>query len=504
MNTEKSAGFSLVGMALFMMVVAIGVSTLSLMAPNIETIGREKTVAALRANKSALIGYATANGRLPNATEFGSVVPNPLDGYQNTIQYAFDSRLVTTGAVCATPSAYLSVDSLSSVALVIWSQGRNGQVNNATTTPDKSAGAMAASTTFPNSVYSNNGTPNDITDDTDDLLEWVTLDELKKYFGCQDLEASTTLFMVANALPVGFELETYGTFTFTAQGGSGSGYQWCVESSAIASGLLNGDLSFASPASVAVVGSGACGSAFVSDSSTTLTMTAASEFDLGDGSATGTSHEIRIYLKDGVGNSVNRLFPLTVRSGMVSMGKSYASEYLSTATSTATGDDIYTAQLTGTANIGVSWSQDSRFSDNGDGSITDNLTGLSWLQNANCWGNLNWIEALDQVTALNSRTAGYNCTTSPTYTGTATDWRLPNRRELSSLLHMGRYSPAIPVPTSGLPAPENVQNDWYWTSTSYAISQPVNNAWAVNLDSAAIASASKSQSYDVWPVRGGQ
>ncbi|MBF0270796.1 MAG: DUF1566 domain-containing protein [Magnetococcales bacterium] len=186
------------------------------------------------------------------------------------------------------------------------------------------------------------------------------------------------------------------------------------------------------------------------------------------------------------------------------MGKNYSSEYLATATATAAGDDISTAQLTGTSNIGILWYQVYRFSDNGDGSITDNLTGLSWLQNANCWGNMTWTQALDKVTALNSRTTGYNCTTSPTYTGTLNDWRLPNRRELSSLLDMGRYSPAIPVPTSGLPAPENVQNNWYWTSTSYAISQPANNAWAVSLDSAAIASDTKSKQYYVWPVRGGQ
>jgi len=36
---------------------------------------------------------------------------------------------------------------------------------------------------------------------------------------------------------------------------------------------------------------------------------------------------------------------------------------------------------------------DPRFTDNGDGTVTDNLTGLIWLINANCFGEQTWTQA---------------------------------------------------------------------------------------------------------------
>ena len=37
---------------------------------------------------------------------------------------------------------------------------------------------------------------------------------------------------------------------------------------------------------------------------------------------------------------------------------------------------------------------DTRFIDNADGTVTDNLTGLVWLQNASCFGPRIWWDAL--------------------------------------------------------------------------------------------------------------
>ena len=52
----------------------------------------------------------------------------------------------------------------------------------------------------------------------------------------------------------------------------------------------------------------------------------------------------------------------------------------------ASGDD-------GDVQAGVAW-PDPRFTDNGDGTITDNLTGLMWLKDANCFGSQTWTNAL--------------------------------------------------------------------------------------------------------------
>ncbi len=64
---------------------------------------------------------------------------------------------------------------------------------------------------------------------------------------------------------------------------------------------------------------------------------------------------------------------------------------------TGTGQD-------GAIQAGVAWNDSTRFTNNGNGTITDNLTGLIWLQNANCnetvggiskaSSYLNWSNAL--------------------------------------------------------------------------------------------------------------
>jgi hypothetical protein len=37
-----------------------------------------------------------------------------------------------------------------------------------------------------------------------------------------------------------------------------------------------------------------------------------------------------------------------------------------------------------------------RFTDNSNGTVTDNLTGLIWLKNANCFNTRTWIQALSE------------------------------------------------------------------------------------------------------------
>ncbi|MBF0628702.1 MAG: tandem-95 repeat protein [Magnetococcales bacterium] len=141
---------------------------------------------------------------------------------------------------------------------------------------------------------------------------------------------------------------------------------------------------------------------------------------------------------------------------------------------------------------GVAW-PGTRFADNGDGTVTDNLTGLVWMTNANCWGRQSWSNALAMVAGLNDgseRCAGYA-------TGTHTDWRLPNLKEMKSLIDRSRVAPGLPAghPFSG------VQSDYYWSSTSNA--SRTNTAWVVYLGSGFISNASKTPTCYVWPVRGG-
>ena len=59
------------------------------------------------------------------------------------------------------------------------------------------------------------------------------------------------------------------------------------------------------------------------------------------------------------------------------------------------------------------------------------------------------------------------------------NWRLPNVRELQSLIDYGRYQPALP---SGHPF-IGVRSAYYWTSTTYAGSSSY--AWRVGWTTAA-------------------
>ncbi len=115
-------------------------------------------------------------------------------------------------------------------------------------------------------------------------------------------------------------------------------------------------------------------------------------------------------------------------------------------TSYGTGDD-------GDLEKGVPW-PNPRFTDNLDGTVTDNLTGLIWLKDANCFGAKLWTEALSDANGLASGSCGL------TDGSIAGDWRLPNYKELFSLVDAENSDPALP---SGHPF-TNVQSYMYWCS----------------------------------------
>jgi hypothetical protein len=79
-----------------------------------------------------------------------------------------------------------------------------------------------------------------------------------------------------------------------------------------------------------------------------------------------------------------------------------------------------------------------------------------------------------------------------------TDWRLPNVRELFSLIDFSQYGPTLP---SGHPF-TGVQSSSYWSSTTTAYS--TSGAWSVYLYAGSVNNGIKTGTAYVWPVRGGQ
>ncbi len=149
----------------------------------------------------------------------------------------------------------------------------------------------------------------------------------------------------------------------------------------------------------------------------------------------------------------------------------------------AAGDD-------GNLQHGVDWPEP-RFKDNGDGTVTDHLTGLIWLKNANCVGSMTWNQALTCCTNL----ASGSC--SLTDGSTAGDWRLPNRKELLSLVDYSQYFPALPQEHLF----DIMRFSVYWSATTSARS--TSHAWYVD-GYGKVSYDNKSFNYYVWPVRAGQ
>jgi hypothetical protein len=109
------------------------------------------------------------------------------------------------------------------------------------------------------------------------------------------------------------------------------------------------------------------------------------------------------------------------------------------------------------------------FTDNSDGTVTDNITGLIW-QKESTSNNYNWGNALAYCEELILNNNGEWTSGTPNISGvTYEDWRLPNTNELQSIMDYRRCCPSIdPIFT-------NTASDIYWSSTTN-VAFP-GNAW---------------------------
>jgi hypothetical protein len=144
---------------------------------------------------------------------------------------------------------------------------------------------------------------------------------------------------------------------------------------------------------------------------------------------------------------------------------------------------------------GVLWPSP-RFTVNGDGTVTDNLTGLMWLQDCACLGTAGLHDAIDIVADFSvNPSAGYGC---QDYAADHRDWRVPNRREFFSLLDFSRINahPAFPADHRFV----NVSPGWHWSSTSYAPFAET-SAWEVETGYGGVAHVQKGVSDRIFAVR---
>ena len=129
-----------------------------------------------------------------------------------------------------------------------------------------------------------------------------------------------------------------------------------------------------------------------------------------------------------------------------------------------------------------------RFTDNGDGTVQDNLTGLVWMKKANCIDAAIFTDALEDVAMLADGNQACNLTDG----SEEGDWRIPNYFELLSLHDLSRYAPQL---NDGHPF-TNIQNELYWTSTTP--SRGLDSAWKMNTFWRNIHSGTKNNLHRSW------
>lgn len=131
--------------------------------------------------------------------------------------------------------------------------------------------------------------------------------------------------------------------------------------------------------------------------------------------------------------------------------------------------------------LGLSTALFASFSKNGN-IVTDSTTGLQWQDDA-VGSTMTWTAAIDHCENL----------TLDAYS----DWRLPNLKELTSIMDDTKVAPSIDTSVF-----QNTVSDLYWSSTTYAGINGV--AWYVYFYHGDQYYYSKTNSFYVRCVRAGQ
>ena len=106
---------------------------------------------------------------------------------------------------------------------------------------------------------------------------------------------------------------------------------------------------------------------------------------------------------------------------------------------------------------------DSRFTDNKNGTVTDNLTKLVWLKSMNCFGIQDWQSAILATSRLKEGDCGPNPDLVLSDGSSPGDWRLPTMQEICTLIDFSNRDPALPSGHLFSDAPSG----YHWSATTF-------------------------------------
>jgi len=155
------------------------------------------------------------------------------------------------------------------------------------------------------------------------------------------------------------------------------------------------------------------------------------------------------------------------------------------------------------------------FNDLGNGVIKDQRTGLFWEKKSRDGSihdqdqKYSWGQDLDPYSMDGTMVTVFLASlNNPPCFGGFCDWRIPNRKELETLLNFGTFSPATfgefdtgCLPGCSVTTCSCTRSGYYWTSTTNQLYP--NNAWVVYFSTGSANYAYKTYNGSVRAVRGG-
>ncbi len=243
MNSKK--GLTLIELAIVLVIIGLLVGAgASLMGILVKRIKYNETKEKINGAVEAILSHVTSVGRLPNSTEFNSLVPSRRDAYNRDMLYIYDSAL-DTGNICGYTSTSISINvcpdtscsspiqTINNVAFIIVSGGENRNIQT---------GNAGTINVYEQGVQNVDDYPTDISraEEYDDILKWVTLNELKSARKCEGLviTSPTTLSPAEEDSGYSYKLEAKGGVPpYSWSGSVGSGLS--ISSNGIISGVVN-------------------------------------------------------------------------------------------------------------------------------------------------------------------------------------------------------------------------------------------------------------------------
>ena len=244
------------------LIIGIGAG---MVGPLTKKLKRDETKETINADMESIISFTSSSRRLPDNTEFPVNARNPNDAFGKTIYYIADPNLTaipagTSDAICGrrTTSFTLCRDAactagtnIQNVAMILASGGENFNLQTGQSGPTGGCTTPVCVRVYdvdtPNidDCTTTTDCPNypaglliNTPQEYDDIVKWVTLDELRIKTGCQGAQ----LKIVNNELPSGNISALYSA-TVYADGGipfsAGGNYRWCLQT---ATGNLAADL----------------------------------------------------------------------------------------------------------------------------------------------------------------------------------------------------------------------------------------------------------------------